>query len=60
MSKKTETISRTRIRSHQNLIVAFEKFFPEKPIEKISLLTAVCYFNDSVPPAEETPMSHSR
>ena len=37
MSKKTETFSRTRIRSRENMIAAFERIFPEKPIEKISI-----------------------
>lgn len=37
MSKKSEPVSRTRILSRQNLIAAFERIFPEKPIEKISI-----------------------
>ena len=37
MSKKSDALSRTRILSRQNLIAAFERIFPEKPIEKISI-----------------------
>lgn len=37
MSKKAETLSRTKVRSRQNLIDAFEKTFHGKPLEKISI-----------------------